>query len=91
MPVLESGAAALAQLAQDVLAAMPRQLSKQFTVVSCADGPAPAAGGGVPVVSLQQCVADGRDLSGCLLIVAPSSAQVGGRRARGGHTTALPL
>lgn len=77
VPVLDSGAAALVQLAQDIVAALPRQLAKKFTVVSCADGPVPSSsGGGARVVSLQQCVARGDDLDGCLIIAGPSSAQV---------------
>jgi hypothetical protein len=79
VPVVESGAKAMLQLAQDILAALPKQLRQQFTIVSCDEGGAAAAGahtGGVPVVSLQQCLADGRDLEGCLLLAGPNSAQI---------------
>lgn len=78
VPVLESGAAAAVQLAQDIIAALPKQLAKQFTIVSCADGgAAPAArSGGAPVLGLQQALG-GADLGGCLLIAAPSAGQVG--------------
>lgn len=85
VPVLESGAAASVQLAQELIAALPKQLAKQFTIVSCADGGAAPAGGssggGVPVLGLQQALG-GADLGGCLLITAPSSEQV---RARAGE------
>lgn len=80
VPVLESGAAASVQLAQELIAALPKQLAKQFTIVSCADGgaapPSGSGGGGAPVLGLQQALG-GQDLGGCLLIAAPSSAQVG--------------
>lgn len=79
VPVLETGAAAMLQLAQDILAALPKQLRQQFVIVSCGeDGAAGSSSGGsgVPVVSLQRCVADGTDLDGCLLIAGPSSTQV---------------
>lgn len=84
VPVLESGAAASVQLAQELIAALPKQLAKQFTIVSCADGGAAppsggSGGGGAPVLGLQQALG-GQDLGGCLLITAPSSAQVGWRR-----------
>ena len=79
VPVLESGGAAMLQLAQDIVAALPKQLRSKFTIVSCADdvaAPSSSSSGGVPVVSLRQCVADGTDLEGCLLIAGPTSAQV---------------
>ncbi|KAI7842867.1 hypothetical protein COHA_003485 [Chlorella ohadii] len=77
VPVLESGAAASVQLAQELIAALPKQLAKQFTVVSCADSgaAAPSSGGGAPVLGLQQALSGG-DLGGCLLIAAPSSGQL---------------
>lgn len=78
VPVLESGAAASVQLAQELIAALPKQLAKQFTIVSCADGgaaPAGGSGGGAPVLGLQQALG-GADLGGCLLITTPSSEQV---------------
>ena len=83
VPVLETGAAATLQLAQEILAALPKQLRQQFTIVTCEEGggsPAAAGGtcsssGGVATVSLQQCVAEGRDLGGCLLIAGPSPTQ----------------
>lgn len=80
VPVLESSAAATLQLAQDIIAALPKSLRQQFTIVSCAeDGSGSVAGsgssGGVQVVSLQACVAQGKDLDGCLLIAGPSTTQ----------------
>lgn len=76
VPIVESGAAAMLQLAQDILAALPKQLRQQFTIVACNEAAASAHGGGVPVVSLQQCLADGRDLEGCLLIAGPTGSQL---------------
>ncbi len=86
VPVLESGAAASVQLAQELIAALPKQLAKQFTVVSCADSgaAAPSSGGGAPVLGLQQALSGG-DLGGCLLIAAPSSGQVGERAEEAGR------
>lgn len=76
VPVLESGPVAAVALAQEIIAALPKPLAKQFTVVSCGDGALPSGGGGgARVLSLQQCVADGADLTGCLLITGPSAAQ----------------
>ncbi|PRW33585.1 hypothetical protein C2E21_7646 [Chlorella sorokiniana] len=79
VPVLESGAAASVQLAQEIIAALPKQLAKQFTVVSCEDGgaapPSSSSGGGALVLGLQQALG-GADLGGCLLIAAPASTQL---------------
>jgi hypothetical protein len=79
VPVVETGAAATLQLAQEILAALPKAQQQQFTIVSCAeDGGAVGSGrGGVaPVVTLQQVVADGTDLDGCLLIAGATATQV---------------
>jgi len=81
VPVIEETNEAMLQLAQDIVAALPKNLRQLFTIVSCAeDGSAGSSSGsskgGVRVVSLQQCVASGTDLEGCLLIAGPSSAQV---------------
>lgn len=79
VPAQDTSPAGTLQLAQDIVAALPKQLAKQFTVVHCGEGAPPAGGGGgAPVVSLQQCVAQGTDLTGCLLIAAPPASQVGG-------------
>ena len=92
VPVLESGAAATLQLAQEILAALPKQLRQQFTIVTCEEGggsPGPAGGsssGGVATLSLQQCVAEGRDLDGCLLIAGPSPTQA----SPANHINCLP-
>ncbi|KAL4856994.1 Protein Trigalactosyldiacylglycerol 1 [Chlorella vulgaris] len=78
VPVLESGPEAMQQLAQDILAALPKPLRQQFTVVSCGESSSSnsSGSGGVPVLGLQQCLADGRDLDGCLLITGPTSGQL---------------
>ncbi|KAI3425204.1 hypothetical protein D9Q98_008972 [Chlorella vulgaris] len=78
VPVLESGPEAMQQLAQDILVALPKPLRQQFTVVSCGESSSSisSGSGGVPVLGLQQCLADGRDLDGCLLITGPTSGQL---------------
>jgi hypothetical protein len=78
VPVLESGPEAMQQLAQDILVALPKPLRQQFTVVSCGESSSSisSGSGGVPVLGLQQCLTDGRDLDGCLLITGPTSGQL---------------
>lgn len=68
----------MVQLAQEIVAALPKSLRQQFTIVSCADdgGSGSAGSGGARVVSLQSVVARGEDLDGCLLIAGPTSAQL---------------
>ena len=75
----DTSSAATLQLAQDILAALPRKLAAQFTVVA-ADGAGArrAAGGSQPpaaVVSLQRCLEQRQVPSGCLLIAGAKQAQ----------------
>ncbi|KAL4435443.1 hypothetical protein ABPG77_006205 [Micractinium sp. CCAP 211/92] len=79
VPVVESGGAAMVQLAQEIVAALPKPLRQQFTIISCTYDGSSGSGsssGGVKVVSLKSVVERGEDLDGCLLFAGPSSSQL---------------
>ena len=78
IPVADESEAAALELAKELLAALPAPWPRQFTVVACASAPtATAAAASLRVRSLASCLADDSDsLGGCLLILAPRTAQI---------------
>lgn len=75
IPVADSSGGAALALAQEVVAALPAALRTQFTIVDCS-GSGSGNSGAAKVVTLAQCLADGRQLAGCLLVLGATRQQV---------------
>lgn len=75
VPVMDTSTKAAAELAQEVVAALPADLSRQFTIVSCGKSSLQPSGGQAKVVSLEDVAKERRVLTGCIIIAGPSKSQ----------------